>query len=78
MESASCSFGFSKLNSPAQRYLYLRFGCHLSMSPARVEARMDLLFSFAVGSSIPYNMPVFPALRMADDSPKIGPFASPY
>ncbi len=49
MESASCSFGFSKLNSPAHWYLCLRFGSHLAMYPARLEARMDSLFSFPVG-----------------------------
>src|SRR6202158_4118174 len=38
MESASCSFGFSKLNSPAHWYLCLRFGSHLAMYPARLEA----------------------------------------
>src|SRR6516165_5585042 len=48
-ESASCSIGFSKLNSPAHWYLYRRFRSHLTMSPARVEARMDSLFSFPVG-----------------------------
>src|SRR5262247_3518411 len=35
--------------SPAHRYLYLRFERHLTMSPARLEARMDSLFSFPVG-----------------------------
>jgi len=49
MESASCSIGFSKLNSPAHRYLCLRFKRHLAISPARLEARMDSLFSFPVG-----------------------------
>jgi hypothetical protein len=53
MESASCSFGFSKLNSPAHWYLCLRFGSHLAMYPARLEARMDSLFSFPVGLSHP-------------------------
>ena len=48
-ESASCSIGFSKLNSPAHWYLSLRFRWHLTMSPARFEARMDSLFSFPVG-----------------------------
>jgi hypothetical protein len=48
-ESASCSIGFSKLNSPAHRYLCLRFKRHLAISPARLEARMDSLFSFPVG-----------------------------
>src|ERR1019366_6262986 len=48
-ESASCSIGFSKLNSPAHRYLCLRFKRHLTMSPARLEARMDSLLSFPVG-----------------------------
>src|SRR5215469_4421731 len=48
-ESASCSIGFSKLNSPAHWYLYLRFRYHLAMAPARIEARMDSLFSFPVG-----------------------------
>src|SRR5262245_19864620 len=49
IESASCSIGFSKLNSPAHWFLYLRFRRHLAMSPARFEARMDSLFSFPVG-----------------------------
>src|SRR6202049_230425 len=40
MESASCSIGFSKLNSPAHRYLCLRFKRYLAISPARLEARM--------------------------------------
>src|SRR5215475_6895786 len=48
-ESASCSFGFSKLNSPAHQYLCLRFNRHLAMPPARLEARMDSLLSFPVG-----------------------------
>ena len=48
-ESASCSIGFSKLNSPAHRYLCLRFTRHLAMAPARLEARMDSLLSFPVG-----------------------------
>jgi len=37
---------FLKLNSPANRYLYLRFSRHLTMSNARLEARMDSLFPF--------------------------------
>jgi hypothetical protein len=49
IESASCSFGFSKLNSPAHWYLCLRFSSHLAVYPARLEARMDSLFSFPVG-----------------------------
>jgi hypothetical protein len=48
-ESASCTNGFSKLNSPAHRYLCLRFDEHLAMLPARLEARMDSLLSFPVG-----------------------------
>src|SRR5229473_1856501 len=48
-ESASCSIGFSKLNSPAHRYLCLRFKQYLATSPARLEARMDSLLSFPVG-----------------------------
>ena len=47
-ESASCSIGFSKLNSPAHRYLCLRFKRYLATSPARLEARMDSLLSFPV------------------------------
>jgi hypothetical protein len=49
MESASCSFGFSKLNRPAHQYLCLRFNRHLTMPPARLKARMDSLLSFPVG-----------------------------
>src|ERR1039458_589278 len=37
---------FSKLNSPAHRYLCLRFTRHLTMSRARLEARMDSLLPF--------------------------------
>src|SRR6266478_7548510 len=48
-ESASCSIGFSKLNSPAHRYLCLRFKRYLAISSARLEARMDSLLSFPVG-----------------------------
>src|ERR1700681_101686 len=48
-ESASCTNGFSKLNSPAHQYLCLRFKPHLAMRPARLEARMDSLLSFPVG-----------------------------
>src|SRR6267154_3007015 len=48
-ESASCSIGFSKLNSPAHRYLCLRFKRYLAISPARLEVRMDSLLSFPVG-----------------------------
>ena len=44
------STDFSKLNSPDHRYLYLRFERHFTMSLARLEARMDSLFSFPVGS----------------------------
>jgi hypothetical protein len=45
-ESASCSIGFSKLNSPAHRCLCLRFKRHLAVSPARLEVRMDSLLPF--------------------------------
>src|SRR6202049_4728934 len=48
-ESASGSINFSKLNSPAHRYLCLRFKRYLAISPARLEARMDSLLSFPVG-----------------------------
>ena len=47
-ESASCTIGFSKLNSPTHRYLCLRFKNHLTMSPAKLEAGMDSLFSFPI------------------------------
>src|SRR5438552_3023314 len=58
--------GFSKLNSPAHRYLCLRFKRDLAVSPARLEARMESLSPFLQGSFIPYNMPVYPgALRFA-------------
>src|SRR5258706_15287542 len=68
MESASCSIGFSKLNSPAHQYLCLRFKRYLAISPARLEARMDSLSPSLKGSFIPYNMPAYPgALRIADD-----------
>jgi hypothetical protein len=58
--------GFSKLNSPAHRYLCLRFKRDLAISPARLEAKMESLSPFLWGSFIPYNMPVYPgALRVA-------------
>jgi PAS domain S-box-containing protein len=37
---------FSKLNSPAHRYLYPRFNRNLAISPARLEARIESLFPF--------------------------------
>src|SRR5262245_57639237 len=40
---------FSKLNSPAHQYPCLRFNRHLTMPPARLEARMGSLLSFPVG-----------------------------
>ena len=46
MKSASCSIGFSKLNSPAHWYLCLRFAAHLAMYRARLEARMESLSPF--------------------------------
>src|SRR5260370_20783235 len=46
MESASCSIGFSKLNSPAHQCLCLRFKRYLTVSPARLEVRMDSLLPF--------------------------------
>src|SRR5215470_9190629 len=77
-ESASCSIGFSKLNSPAHRYLCLRFKRHLAMSPARLEARMDSLLSFPVGLFHPLQHAGLPgALRSADDSRRLGHSVSP-
>src|ERR1700730_1280632 len=61
-ELASCSIGFSKLNSPAHRYLCLRFKRYLATSPARLEARMDSLLSFPVGLSSPTTCRFIPAL----------------
>jgi hypothetical protein len=37
---------FSKLNSPAHRYPCLRFQRHLTMSPARLRAKMESLSPF--------------------------------
>ena len=37
---------FSKLNSPAHRYPCLRFERHLTMSPARLRAKMESLSPF--------------------------------
>src|SRR6266849_2175792 len=45
--------GFSKLNRPAHRYLCLRFKRRLAVSPARLEARMDSLFSSCRALSSP-------------------------
>jgi len=62
-QSASCSIGFSKLNSPAHRYLCLRFKRYLAISPARLEARMDSLLFFPVGLfSSPTTYRFIPAL----------------
>jgi hypothetical protein len=48
--SLSLSFlDMPKLNSPAHRYLCLRFKRYLATPPARLEARMDSLLSFPVG-----------------------------
>jgi len=47
-KSASCSIGFSNLNSPAQDTSVYASSGHLAMSPARLEARMDSLLSFPV------------------------------
>jgi hypothetical protein len=41
--------GFSKLNHPAHRCLGLRFETHLTMCHARLEVRMDSLFTFLQG-----------------------------
>ena len=40
---------FSKLNRPAHRYPCLRFKRYLTMSPARLETRMDSLYPYPVG-----------------------------
>jgi hypothetical protein len=40
---------FSKLNRPAHRYPCLRFRRYFTMSPARLEARMDSLYPYPVG-----------------------------
>jgi hypothetical protein len=46
-----------KLNSPAHQYLC--FKKHLAMFPARLEARMESLFSFPAGLFHPLqHMPV--------------------
>ena len=39
IESASCSIGFSKLNSPAHRYLCLRFERHLAMLACKTQGQ---------------------------------------
>src|SRR5260370_11557744 len=52
MEAASVSTGLSQLNSSAHRCLCLRFKKHLTMSPARLEVRMDSLLPFLVGVGI--------------------------
>src|SRR5499425_2172618 len=61
-ESASCSIGFSKLNSPAHRYLCLRFKRLLTASPARLEARMDSLLLSCRALSSPTTCRFIPAL----------------
>jgi hypothetical protein len=38
---------FSKLNSPAHRYPYLRFERNLTASPARLRAKMESLSPFS-------------------------------
>src|SRR5215471_2215830 len=75
-ESASCSIGFSKLNSPAHRYLCLRFKRHLAMSPARLKARMDSLLSFPVGLFHPPTCRFIPALSDLPTSQASGAFKS--
>ena len=62
-ESASCSIGFSKLNSPAHQYLCLRFKRHLTVPPARLEARMDSLILLSCRAlSSPTTCRFIPAL----------------
>src|SRR6202047_1401255 len=69
-ESAPCTIGFSKLNSPAHQYLCLRFKRHLAISPARLEARMDSLLPFPVGLFHPLqHAGLSGALRVADNAP---------
>ena len=41
----------------------LRFKRHLTMTPARLEVRMDSLLPFLQGTCTPYNMPVYPGAR---------------
>ena len=53
---------FSKLNSPAHRYLCLRFSRHLAMTAARLEARMDSLLLSCRALSSPTTCRFIPAL----------------
>src|SRR5438477_6497585 len=53
--------GFSKLNSPAHRYLCLRFKRDLAVSPARLEARMESLSPFCRALSSPTTCRFIPA-----------------
>ena len=67
----------SKLNSPAHRYLCLRFKRYLAISPARLEARMDSLLSFPVGLFHPLqHAGLSRRSRVADDPPRTSFFAS--
>jgi len=61
-ESTSCSIRFSKLNSPAHRYLCLRFKRYLATPPARLEAKMDSLFLSCRALSPPTTRRFIPAL----------------
>jgi hypothetical protein len=71
-------YGFSKLNRQAHRYLYLRFERHLTMSPARLEARMDSPLSFPVGLFHPlqhaglYRRSTYNAKPEIEDSDSLG------
>ncbi len=49
IESATCSIGFSTLNSPAHRYSLSTFKRHLAAPTARLEAKMESLFLFPIG-----------------------------
>ena len=72
-ESASCSIGFSKLNSPAHRYLCLRFKRYLATPPARLEARMDSLFLSCRALSSPTTCRFIPALSDKRTSRDLAP-----
>jgi hypothetical protein len=84
MESASWTNGFSKLNSPAHRYLCLRFDRHLAVPPARLKARMDSLLSLPVGllhplqhAGLSRRSPDTPSLRRYPVSDRLNLARSP-
>src|SRR5258708_579390 len=49
----------------------IRFNRDLAISPARLDARMESLSPYSVGSFIPYNMPIYPGALQFSRQPRL-------